>query len=93
LPTAFATISRTLCLPSTGLSSDFLRGAKIQLDEKGNEYCKHILNASEQIVGLVEKIYTFISAKETPCGYRKSSACRGVRVVREEFGSQFDLGD
>jgi signal transduction histidine kinase len=74
-----------------GFVQRFLEGNRNSTDEKGKEYCRHILNASEQIIGLLEKIYAFISAKETPVVIEKVALAEVFRVVREEFGSQFDL--
>jgi signal transduction histidine kinase len=61
------------------------------LDEKGKEYCVHVLKASEQIAGLVEKIHTFISSKETPVVIEKFALAEVLELVREEFRPQFDL--
>jgi signal transduction histidine kinase len=74
-----------------GFVRRLLEQSKDCLDEKGNEYCKHILKASEQIVGLVEKIYTFISAKETPLVVEKVALAEVFELVREEFRAQFDF--
>jgi signal transduction histidine kinase len=57
------------------------------VDQRGKEYCTHIQNASEQIVALVEKIYTFISAKETPVVVEKVALKEVLQLIREEFGS------
>lgn len=65
--------------------------SKDSLDEKGREYCTHILSASEQIVGLVQKIYTFISARETALVIEKVALAEVFKLVREEFRPQFDL--
>jgi signal transduction histidine kinase len=74
-----------------GFVQRFLERSKGSLDEKGKEYCTRILSASEQIVGLVEKIYTFISAKETPVVIEKVALAEVFHLVREEFRSQFEL--
>jgi signal transduction histidine kinase len=65
--------------------------SKGSLDEKGKEYCVHVLKASEQIAGLVEKIHTFISSKETPVVIEKFALAEVLELVREEFRPQFDL--
>jgi signal transduction histidine kinase len=74
-----------------GFVQRLLDRSKGSLDEKGKEYCTRILSASEQIVGLVEKIYTFISAKETPVLLEKVALGEVFELVREEFRTQFDL--
>jgi signal transduction histidine kinase len=74
-----------------GFVQRLLDRSKDSMDEKGKKYCAHILNASEQIVGLVEKIYTFISAKETPVFIEKVALAEVLNLVREEFRPQFDL--
>jgi signal transduction histidine kinase len=48
------------------------------------------LKASEQIVDLVEKIYTFISAKETPVVIEKVALAEVFNLVRQEFRTQFE---
>ena len=74
-----------------GFVQRLLERSKHSMDKKGKEYCTHILSASEQIVGLVEKIYTFISAKETPVIIDKVALGEVFELVREEFRPHFEL--
>lgn len=61
------------------------------LDEKAKEYCRRILNGCEQIVTLVEKIYTYISAKESALVIEKVGLKEVLGVIREEFSNQLKL--
>jgi signal transduction histidine kinase len=74
-----------------GFVQRLLERSKDGVDEKGKEYCTSILKASEQIVDLVEKIYAFISAKETPVVIEKVALTEVFDFVREEFRAQFEL--
>jgi signal transduction histidine kinase len=57
------------------------------MDQRGREFCSRIQDSSEQIVALVEKIYTFISAKETPIVVEKVDLKEVLELIKEEFGS------
>jgi signal transduction histidine kinase len=61
------------------------------MDEKGKEYCRRILGSSEQIVSLVEKIYTYISAKESPLVMETVALKEVLALIREEFSHQLKL--
>jgi signal transduction histidine kinase len=63
-----------------------LQEAQGSTDEKAKEYCACIQNASEHIGVLVEKIYTFISAKETPIVVEKVALKDVLELIRQEFG-------
>jgi signal transduction histidine kinase len=73
-----------------GFVQRLVERSKDAMDEKGKEYCTRILKASEQIVDLVEKIYTFISAKETPVVIEKVALAEVFNLVRHEFRTQFE---
>lgn len=74
-----------------GFVQRLVERGKDSLDEKAKEYCTHILGASEQILRLIEKIYTFVSAKETPIVVEKIFLGDVLALIREEFEAQFDL--
>lgn len=61
------------------------------LDEKGKEYCKRISASAEQILSLVEKIYTYISAKESSLVMERVDLKEVFQVIREEFSHQLRL--
>jgi signal transduction histidine kinase len=61
------------------------------LNEKGKEYCMRIMSCSEHIVALVDKIYTYISAKESSLVIEKIALKEVLKIVREEFSDQLRL--
>jgi len=58
------------------------------LDEKGREYCRRILDSSEQIASLVDKIYAYISAKESSLVIEKIVLKEIIQLIREEFSPE-----
>jgi PAS domain S-box-containing protein len=71
-----------------GLTKLLLKKYKDQLDEKGREFCSHILGLSEQIVVLVQRINTYISTKENPLVLAKFSLDEITVAVKEEFSAR-----
>ena len=61
------------------------------LDEKGKNYCAQILQASEQIAALVDKINVYISTKEVPPTIERLRLQEILMVVREEFSPRLNL--
>lgn len=61
------------------------------LDEKGRNYCDHILKAAEQIASLAEKINLYISAKESPLNIEPIRLKEILAMVREEFSSRLGV--
>jgi signal transduction histidine kinase len=55
------------------------------LDEKGRDYCRRILKASEQMVALVEKINAYIASKEAPFHFERVNVKDITEAIREEF--------
>jgi signal transduction histidine kinase len=74
-----------------GLVKRLAEHSKASLDEKGKEYCMRIVSSSEQIVALVEKIYTYISAKESPLVIEKVPLKEVLKAIRQEFSDQLKL--
>ncbi|RJX27540.1 MAG: PAS domain S-box protein [Desulfurivibrio sp.] len=62
-----------------------------QLDDKGKKYCQQILNSSEEIASLVDKINVFISAQEVPLALQQVSLEETLKIIREEFSLQLEL--
>jgi signal transduction histidine kinase len=58
------------------------------LDDRGKDYCSRVVACSEQIVALLEKIYTFISAKESPLVLEPVQLSEVLALLRDEFSSQ-----
>ena len=56
-----------------------------QLDEKGRTYCRQILKTSEQMVMLVEKLNSFIAAKEAPMVFEEIETSEIVAEIRRNF--------
>lgn len=61
------------------------------MDEKGREYCSRISDSSRHIVSLVDKIYTYISAKESPLVMETVALKEVLQMIREEFSHQLKL--
>jgi len=59
-----------------------------RLDPRGQSYCDRLMKASEQVVGLVERINLYISAKEVPLHVENIEIKELLRTVREEFYHQ-----
>lgn len=82
------TVSHDLKNPAFAIHGYVKRMAELfkdSIDETGREYCHRILESSEQLVGLVQKINTYISAKEAPLNVEKVSLWELFRLVRDEF--------
>jgi signal transduction histidine kinase len=74
-----------------GLTRRLFNDYAYKLDEKGQQYCEHILHAAEQISALVEHINLYIATKELPFAsedIRLGDVCEGIR---EEFSPQLEL--
>ena len=61
------------------------------LDEKGKNYCAQILQATEQIAALVDKINVYISTKEVPLTIERLRLQEILMVVREEFSPRLNI--
>jgi len=55
------------------------------LDEKGKVYCNQILNATKQMVDLVEKMNEYIAAKEAPYHFEKIKVKEITEAIKNEF--------
>jgi K+-sensing histidine kinase KdpD len=57
------------------------------LDERGRRYCDQILNAAAQIEALVERINSYIMAKEAPFTFENVPLKEVTDVIRNEFAA------
>lgn len=73
-----------------GLAQRLSKNYKSLPPEKFEVYCKHLLQSSEQIVKLVEKVNTFISTRETSIHLEKVSLKDIVRTIHDEFSRQLE---
>lgn len=61
------------------------------LDQQGEKLCGQILKASEQVVALVEKINTYIAAKEMPLKVEPIDSQELFQMIRDEFSAQLSI--
>ena len=61
------------------------------LDERGEKYCEQILEATEQIVALVDNINLYIATKEVPLKIDNVALGEVLQMVRNEFSTQLAL--
>ena len=61
------------------------------LDEKGKNYCDNILEASEEIAALVDKINVYISTKEAPPTIERVKLKDILLMVRDEFSPRLNI--
>jgi len=61
---------------------------KDSLDERGQNYCHHILKSVEQSAGLVEQINVYMSTKETSLKIESVKLKELFQELREEFSIQ-----
>ncbi|MFP3867907.1 MAG: PAS domain S-box protein [Desulfobacteraceae bacterium] len=74
-----------------GLTNRLYKHYADLLDEQGKNYCAQILNASEQIAMLVEKINVFVSSKEAPLSIEKVKLQEILQIIKDEFSTQFNI--
>ena len=61
------------------------------LDERGKNYCAQILQASEEIAALVDKINVYISTKEAPPTIERVKLKDILLIVRDEFSPRLNI--
>jgi PAS domain S-box-containing protein len=61
------------------------------LDEKGKNYCDLILQASEELAALVDKINVYISTKEAPPTIERVKLKDILLIVRDEFSPRLNI--
>ena len=72
-----------------GMTSLLAKHCRDSLDERGKEYCDKILRASEHVASLIDKINTYIVAKEAPLNFERVNISEIIRLVADEFSAQF----
>lgn len=63
------------------------------LDRTGREYCKQIMKSAEQILKLVDKINTYIIAKEAPMHFEPVMLKEITATIRNEFSDTLNATD
>jgi PAS domain S-box-containing protein len=58
------------------------------LDERGKKYCDQILRASEHVASLIDKINTYVVAKEASLNLEKVNMNEIIQLVKDEFSPQ-----
>jgi signal transduction histidine kinase len=58
------------------------------LDEKGQAYCRHIMQSARQIATLTERINMFIASKEAPVNMEEVDLGEALACIRNEFWEQ-----
>ena len=71
-----------------GMTKLLSKHCRDSLDERGKEYCDKILRASEHVASLIDKINTYIVAKEAPLNFERVNICEIVKLVKDEFSPQ-----
>ncbi|MFH1137687.1 MAG: ATP-binding protein [Pseudomonadota bacterium] len=74
-----------------GLAKNMKRRYQHLLDEKGITYLNQILQASELVAVLVEKINIFIAAKDAPLKIESVSLPGVLEIIRDEFSTRLSL--
>lgn len=71
-----------------GLTKRFVEKYAPLLDEKGREYCDHILRSAGELLTLVDTINAYVSAKEAPLNLELLSINELAEATKEEFSSE-----
>ena len=61
------------------------------LDERGRQYCRQIMRASEHIAELIEKMNAYIATKEAPLRIEPIKLNDILQVLRDEFSAELSL--
>jgi len=60
------------------------------LDEKGKDYCRRILSASEQMAALADEINNYMSAKEATLTIEPVNLEEVLRLIKDEFAAPLE---
>ena len=74
-----------------GLTKRLRKEYRGVVDEKARDYYDKILEAAEQVAGLVENINVYISSSEMPLNIESINLAEILRIVREENSVQLDI--
>ena len=74
-----------------GLTKRLRKEYRGVVDEKARDYCDKILEAAEQVAGLVENINVYISSSVMPLNIESINLAEVLRIVREENSVQLDI--
>jgi PAS domain S-box-containing protein len=72
-----------------GMTKLLHKHCRDSLDERGKEYCDKILRASRHVASLIDKINTYIVAKEAPLNLERVDMSEIMRLVEDEFSPEF----
>lgn len=71
-----------------GMTKLLYKHCRDSLDERGKDYCDKILRASEHVASLIDKINTYIVAKEAPLNFERFDISEIIKLVKDEFSPQ-----
>jgi light-regulated signal transduction histidine kinase (bacteriophytochrome) len=71
-----------------GMAKLLYKHCRDSLDERGKDYCDKILRASEHVASLIDKINTYIVAKEAPLNFEEVDISEIIKLVKDEFSPQ-----
>jgi signal transduction histidine kinase len=63
------------------------------LDEKGKNYCEHIMKAAEYMGDLVENINIFIKSRELPLKIEETDFTETLDMIREQFSTYWAMNN
>ena len=72
-----------------GMTKLLSKQCRDSLDERGKDYCDKILRVSEHVASLIDKINTYIVAKEAPLRFERVDMSEIIRLVGDEFSPEF----
>jgi signal transduction histidine kinase len=87
-------VSHDLKSPAIGLSGLVnLLNQKYSdvLDEKGKNYCEHIMKAGKYIGDLVENINVFIKSRELPLTIEEIELTETLEMIRDQFSTSWAM--
>jgi len=71
-----------------GMTKLLYKHCRDSLDERAKQYCDKILRASEHVASLIDKINTYIVAKEAPLNFERVNISEIIQLVNDEFSPQ-----
>lgn len=74
-----------------GLTRILIQNYRQQLDDKGRKFCDQIMQSSEQVTALVDKVNQYISTAEASLHFEQVDLKQLLKLMVDEFSSQFHL--